>query len=62
VASSATRALGWRRVEERVTIPAEHDRLRFELSVTSPGSPWIDGVTIVPVVPDAERAAPARDS
>ena len=47
--SSAERADSWRRIEREVTVPPEYRRLRFELSVTSPGNLWIDGVTIEPV-------------
>jgi hypothetical protein len=35
-------------VERRYTVPREYDRLRFELSIRSPGTLWIDGVTIEP--------------
>jgi len=39
----------WRLVERRVPVPAGHERLRFELSITSPGNLWIDDVRLEPV-------------
>jgi len=44
----------WAHVERTYTLPDGYDRLRFELSIRSPGSLWIDDVTIDPVaVPQA---------
>lgn len=36
----------WQRVVRRYTLPPGYERLRFELSITSPGSLWIDDVRI----------------
>jgi len=40
---------GWVFVERDYPMPAEYDRIRFELSVLSPGSVWIDDVRIEPL-------------
>lgn len=36
----------WRRIEHVYTVPDRYERIRFELSIRSPGTLWIDGVTI----------------
>ena len=41
----------WQRVEQRYTLAPQYEQLRFELSITSPGSLWIDDVRIE-AVPD----------
>lgn len=47
----------WAHVERTYTLPDGYDHLRFELSIRSPGSLWIDDVTIDPV---AAREPPRR--
>ncbi len=42
----------WHHVERRYTIPQELKEIRFELSIRSPGTVWIDDVRIEPVVDD----------
>lgn len=36
----------WQRIEREYTMPAPYEKIRFELSITSPGRLWIDGVTV----------------
>lgn len=63
LASSVDASADWRLVEREVTVPAPNEHLRFELSITSPGSLWIDDVSIVRLrgadaggaTPDVER-------
>ena len=42
----------WRYYERSYTLPAEFDRLRLEVNVLSPGTFWIDDITIEATVPD----------
>lgn len=39
----------WTRVERRYVLPQPYERLRFQLSVRSPGTLWIDDVRIAPL-------------
>ncbi len=48
--SSNVTADSWQRVERQYTIPPEYESFRFELTIRSPGSVWIDDVRIEPVV------------
>lgn len=48
--SSETPAGAWHHVEREYTVKPEYDRLRFELSITSPGDVWIDDVRVDPIV------------
>ena len=50
VDSSGVRTDSWRRVDREYTMPPVYERLRLELSITSPGSLWIDDVRIEPLV------------
>jgi hypothetical protein len=43
---SSEKTEGWKLIANQYTIPAEMNRLRFELNVISPGSFWIDDVKI----------------
>lgn len=36
----------WRHYERTYTMPEEFDRLRLEVNVLSPGTFWVDGITI----------------
>ena len=36
----------WKLVEHTITVPQQYERIRFELSIRSPGSLWIDDVKI----------------
>ena len=47
--SSSITAGSWRHVEQEYTIPPEYENIRFELSIRSPGTVWIDDVRIEPV-------------
>ncbi len=49
VDSSQKAAKSWRFVEYPITIPKKYDRIRFELSIRSPGSLWIDDVKIAAI-------------
>jgi len=42
-------ARSWKLVEHEHTIPEKYETIRFELSIRSPGSLWIDGVRIEPL-------------
>lgn len=44
--ASAVPQGGWQRVERRFTMPKDRERLRFELSIRSPGRLWLDDVCI----------------
>ncbi len=50
--SSNVTADSWRRVERQYTIPQKYKSIRFELTIRSPGTVWIDDVRIEPVVED----------
>ena len=41
----------WRHYEHRYTMPEEFDRLRLEVNVLTPGTFWVDDITITPTVP-----------
>jgi hypothetical protein len=43
---AALEAGAWQRVEHQYTVPEPYDNLRFELSVLTPGTVWIDDVRI----------------
>jgi hypothetical protein len=64
VDSSEVDAADWREVERRYTLRAPDERLRFELSIRSPGRLWIDDVRIERVADDESRdvSAPAADA
>lgn len=47
---------GWHHVERVHALSPDYERIRFELSVRTPGRLWIDGVRIEPAAP-----APAAD-
>jgi len=49
VDSTAVAQGSWQRVERKYKVPLRYDRLRFELSIRSPGTLWIDDVRIEPV-------------
>lgn len=49
VTSTDVPAGEWHHVERIYRVPAQFDRLRFELSITSPGNVWIDDFEIEPV-------------
>jgi len=55
--SSKQTASSWKHVEQTVTIPEKYDRLRFELSIRSPGRLWIDDVKIEPLTSNPHTAA-----
>lgn len=55
VGSSKDTRGAWRRVEYPITIPQEYENIRFELSVRSPGSLWIDDVRIARIDVDEGR-------
>jgi hypothetical protein len=42
----------WRYYEHLYAMPEEFDRLRLEVNVLSPGTFWVDGITISPTVPN----------
>lgn len=44
LASSTGATEAWRRFESKILVPECEGRLRFELSIRSPGQPWIDDV------------------
>jgi hypothetical protein len=48
IASEGYSAGTWHLVERELRMPEELERLRFELSVTSPGTLWVDDVRIEP--------------
>lgn len=56
VDSSAEAAGSWRFVEHTYTMPERYDRIRFDLSIRSPGSLWIDDVSIEPIRDDRQPA------
>jgi len=47
--SSEFPAVAWREVEREYTVPPDFQRLRLELSITSPGNLWIDDVRLEPL-------------
>ena len=47
VDSSKNNTDKWKFVEYEFIVPRQYDRIRFELSICSPGSLWIDDITIV---------------
>lgn len=53
--SSEINADSWHHVAGEYTVPPQYDRLRFELSITSPGDLWIDDVRIEPVLDEGAR-------
>ncbi len=53
--SSEFPAAGWQEIEREYTVPPEFERLRFELSITSPGELWVDDVRIEPLVRPAQE-------
>ena len=52
VDSSNATGDSWHRVERQYTIPQEYKEIRFELTIRSPGTVWIDDVRIDPLVED----------
>ena len=48
LSSSELRADTWKLVRREYALDPKYDSLRLELSITSPGTLWIDGVTIEP--------------
>ncbi len=46
VDSSKETTDSWKLVEHPITIPQQYENIRFELSIRSPGSLWIDDVKI----------------
>jgi len=49
IAGTADAGPAWTRIERTVRVPPEYDRLRFELSIRSPGTLWIDDVVVTPL-------------
>ena len=47
----------WKLVEHAFTMSRQYDRIRFELSIRSPGTLWIDDVKIEPVDGGGEQRA-----
>lgn len=46
VAAKLNEAHAWKHIEHAFTMPEQYDRIRFELSIRSPGTLWIDDVKI----------------
>jgi hypothetical protein len=47
----------WKRVQRELTVPKRFNKLRFELSIRSPGKLWIDDVRVEPIDDAAKRRA-----
>ena len=58
VDSSSIAATSWQRVERQYSIPQDYDTFRFELTIRSPGTVWIDDVRVEPVVARSSQPVP----